>query len=97
MDAASIVILTVPVLVPTLVQMNINLVHFGVVLAISMSIGTLTPPLGTVMYILMEISKIDIEKYVKAITPFLVILIAVLFLIIIFPDLVLWIPKHFMG
>jgi len=93
MDAASIVVLTVPVLVPTLVGLQIDLIHFGVLLAISMSIGTLTPPLGTVMYLLMDISKITIDRYTRAIAPFLALLAVVLLLLVFVPRLVLWIPN----
>jgi TRAP-type C4-dicarboxylate transport system permease large subunit len=94
MDAASIVVLTVPVLVPTLAGLHIDPIHFGVLVAISMSIGTLTPPLGTVMYLLMEISKITIDRYAKAIWPFLVVLITVLLILVLVPKLILWIPEY---
>ena len=94
MDAASIVVLTVPVLVPTLAGLQIDPIHFGVLVAISMSIGTLTPPLGTVMYLLMEISKITIDRYAKAIWPFLLVLIAVLLILVLVPQLILWIPEY---
>ena len=93
MEASSIVVMTLPVLVPTLAAMHIDSVHFGVLVAIAMAIGTLTPPLGLVMFILMEITKISIERYVKALLPFLGVLVAVLFLLVFFPQLVLWIPN----
>jgi len=97
LDAASIVVLTVPILVPTLISLNIDLVHFGVLLAISMSLGTLTPPLGTVMYVLLDISGVTIDRYSRAIAPFLVVLVLVLFLLIFIPRLILWIPNLVLG
>jgi tripartite ATP-independent transporter DctM subunit len=93
MDAASIVVITVPVLVPSLALLHINLVHFGVLTAIAMSLGTLTPPVATVMYILMDISKISIERYTKAILPFLLLLFGVIILLILLPQVVLWLPS----
>jgi C4-dicarboxylate transporter DctM subunit len=93
MEASSIVVMTLPVLVPTLNALHIDLVHFGVLTAIAMAIGTLTPPLGLVMYVLMEVGNISIERYTKAILPYIGILILVLFLLVFVPQLVLWLPN----
>jgi tripartite ATP-independent transporter DctM subunit len=93
MDAASIVVITVPVLVPSLALLHIDLVHFGVLTAIAMSLGTLTPPLATVMYVLMDFTKLSIERYTKAIAPFLLLLFGVLVLLVLLPELVVWLPN----
>jgi tripartite ATP-independent transporter DctM subunit len=93
MEAASIVVMTLPVLIPTIAALHIDPVHFGVLTAIAMAIGTLTPPLGIVMFVLMQVSGLSFQRYVKAILPHLAVLIAVLFFLVFFPQLVLWIPN----
>jgi tripartite ATP-independent transporter DctM subunit len=95
MTASSIILLTVPFLLPTLKFLNIDLVHFGVLSAVCMSIGTITPPLGTVMFVLMEISHISIQDYIKGIWPFFGVLIFVMVLLVFVPQLTLWIPQNF--
>jgi C4-dicarboxylate transporter DctM subunit len=97
MEAAATVIMTVPVVLPLLAKVGIDPVFFGVVVSMCMSIGTLTPPLGIVMYIMCEIGDISVERYTKVILPYLVMLIAVILLMAFFPDIVLFLPNMVMG
>jgi TRAP-type C4-dicarboxylate transport system permease large subunit len=87
----------VPVVLPLLTKVGIDPVFFGVVVSMCMSIGTLTPPLGIVMYIMCEIGGISVERYTKVIMPYLLLLIAVILLMAFMPDLVLYLPNLLMG
>jgi TRAP-type C4-dicarboxylate transport system permease large subunit len=78
---------------PMLAQVGIDPVHFGVVLAVNMSIGTLTPPVGIVMFVICQIADLTVEVYTRATLPFILILIAVLFIVTTFPQIVLFLPR----
>ncbi|HTU01256.1 MAG TPA: TRAP transporter large permease, partial [Candidatus Sulfotelmatobacter sp.] len=95
MEAAAIVIMTIPILMPILAQVGIDPIHFGVVLAVNMSIGTLTPPVGIVMFVICQIADLSVEVYTRATLPFILVLIAVLFVVTTFPQLVLFLPRLF--
>ncbi len=90
---ASLIILT-PVFLPVAEQFGINPVHFGVVMFIALAIGMLTPPLGICLFIACNIAGIQLAQIVKFILTLLGIMIALLFLITYFPDIVLWLPLY---
>jgi tripartite ATP-independent transporter DctM subunit len=90
----SIIILT-PLFMPMLAQYGIDPVHFGIFFIICISIGTLTPPLGTVMYTTCSITKTKVEEFVVASLPFLLLIIAVALLIAFIPGVSLLLPNIF--
>jgi C4-dicarboxylate transporter DctM subunit len=89
---ASLIILT-PILLPLAVKVGIDPIHFGVVMVLNLVIGLITPPLGVCLFIACSIAKITLEQIVKAILPFLIAAIAVLFIVTYIPQLSLWIPQ----
>jgi TRAP-type C4-dicarboxylate transport system permease large subunit len=89
----AIVIMTIPIVMPILAHVGIDPIPFGVVLAVNMSIGTLTPPMGIVMFVICQITELSVEVYTRATLPFILILIAVLFVVTTFPQLVLFLPR----
>jgi len=92
MEAIAIVVMTVPVVLPVMRELGIDPIHFGVILAVNMSIGTITPPLGIVMYVIADIAKISVDQFARAIAPFFLILVAVLLLVTIVPEFVTALP-----
>ena len=92
---ASLIILT-PVLLPLAVKVGVDPIHFGVVMVLNLVIGLITPPLGVCLFIACSIAKITLEQITKAILPFLIAAIAVLFIVTYIPELSLWIPRMFM-
>lgn len=92
-EAIAIITMTVPVLLPVLTGYGIDPVHFGVILALLMSIGTITPPLGIVMFTLCRITGASVPDFVSAIWPWLLSLLAVTLVLIVVPELVLWLPQ----
>ncbi|MEF2559290.1 TRAP transporter large permease subunit, partial [Aurantimonas sp. C2-5-R2] len=95
MEAIAIVTMTIPVVIPVLQSTGIDPVHFGVVLALIMSIGTITPPLGIVMFTLCRISGMAVEEFTGAIWPWLVLLVVITVILILVPQLVLYLPQSF--
>ncbi|MGD8970667.1 MAG: TRAP transporter large permease [Desulfobacterales bacterium] len=92
--SASLIILT-PVFLPVVEKLGIDPVHFGVVMVTALAIGMLTPPLGICLFISCNIAHIQLSEIIRYITPFLVIMIAMLVLITYVPDLVMIIPNTF--
>ena len=92
MEALAVLTITVPFLIPLMASFNINPVHLGVVLVLNLMIGLCTPPVGTSLFICAKVANITIEKMYKAILPFLVPLILVLFLITYIPWFVTFLP-----
>ena len=96
MEAAATVIMTVPVVLPLITSVGIDPIFFGVLVSMCMSIGTLTPPLGIVMFIMCEIGDISIERYTRVIMPYLAVLISVILMMGFFPEIVLYLPNLLM-
>ncbi|TCP99823.1 TRAP transporter large permease [Serpentinicella alkaliphila] len=94
MDLTPALLILGPVLLPVAREVGIDPVFFGVMMVINLGIGLVTPPVGTILYISCGIAKISLERIVKAMMPFLVTQVAILLIIIIFPQLVLWIPNN---
>jgi tripartite ATP-independent transporter DctM subunit len=89
---ASISIL-VPVLMPVILKVGIDPVHFGVVMTLNLMIGLLHPPLGMVLFVLSRIAKLSIERTTMAILPWLLPLLASLIAITMIPEITLWLPR----
>src|SRR5699024_9229842 len=88
----SIVVLT-PLFMPAIQQFDIDPVHFGIFFILCVSIGTLTPPLGTIMYVTSSITGAKIEDFVKKSIPFLIILILFTLVVAFIPSFSLWLPS----
>ena len=97
MEAAAIVIMTIPVVLPLIISVGIDPIFFGVLVSMCMSIGTLTPPLGIVAYIVCDIGHISIERFTRVIIPYLIILILVILFTALFPGMVLFLPNLING
>jgi len=89
-------IIFVPILLPTALEIGINPVHFGVIVVFNLMIGLVTPPVGTCLYIACGIAKITIEKLSVAILPFILLMIVTLIFITFCPALVMFLPNLIM-
>ncbi|MDR0656315.1 MAG: TRAP transporter large permease [Treponema sp.] len=92
MEPGAILTLILPVLIPIAQSLNLNLVHFGVMLVLNLMIGQVTPPFGVCLFIVGDVGKVELGRLYRSILPFLVPLIIVLFLITYIPGLVTWLP-----
>jgi TRAP-type C4-dicarboxylate transport system permease large subunit len=93
MEALSVMTITIPFLIPLMSAYSIDPIHLGVVIVLNLMIGLVTPPVGTSLFICARQAGISIERMYKAILPFLIPLIFVLFLITYVPQLVMWLPR----
>lgn len=92
-DGIAALVILVPVLLPLVHALQIDPVHFGVVICINLTLGLLTPPVGTGLFIVSSMADIKFERLVKAVFPFIFVSIFVLLIITYIPDLVLVIPR----
>ncbi|KXS48692.1 MULTISPECIES: TRAP transporter large permease [Halanaerobium] len=93
MDLTPAMLILAPILLPVMRQVGIDPVYFGVIMSINLGIGLITPPVGTVLYVATGVADITLEDLVKSILPFLFTLLAVLALLIAFPQIVMFIPN----
>jgi len=92
-EGGAAMVLLAPFLVPAANQLGIDLIHFGIILSINLTIAGFTPPFGTMMFVTTSISGVKIESYMKESIPFIVVLIGMLYLFVYVPDLVLILPR----
>lgn len=93
MEGISVLLILIPVLLPLLNSLGINLMHFGVVMELNLNIGLITPPLGVCAYVAADIADVPFEDVVKKLVPFISVLVLVLFLITYIPQLTLMLPQ----
>ncbi|WP_426232838.1 TRAP transporter large permease [Pararhizobium sp. DWP3-4] len=89
MDMTPTILIMTPVLMPVIKQAGIDPVYFGVLFIINNSIGLITPPVGTVLNVICGVSKLSMEDLMKGVMPFLIAELIVLFLLVLFPQLVM--------
>jgi tripartite ATP-independent transporter DctM subunit len=94
METLAIMIILVPILIPLLNELQINLVHFGIVLLVNLVIGQITPPVGVLMFVASSVSKTHLGLIVKEIGPFVLALIGALMLLTYVPQLSIWLPQY---
>lgn len=93
LDGIAALIILIPVLMPLVVAFGIDPIHFGVIICINLTIGLLTPPVGTGLFVVSSIADVKIERLIKATTPFLIMGILILMVITYWADAVLFIPR----
>ena len=96
-DVSPAILLLTPVLLPAAVSVGISGVHFGVVMVCGLAVGACTPPVGNCLNVCAAIARLGIGQIFLGAAPFLLANVAVLFLICLFPGLVLWIPSLFFA
>lgn len=95
MDMAPIILIATPILLPIAKSIGIDPIQFGIILILNCGIGLLTPPVGTVLFIGSAVSKVPMERLVKATFPFYICMIITLLLITFIPEISLWLPNLF--
>ena len=95
LDATTIILVIVPLFIPTCEVLGIDLVHFGVLVVVNSMIGLITPPYGILLFVINAVTDIPLREIISEIWAFLVILIVALLIMLLVPDLVLWLPRVF--
>lgn len=97
MEALAAMLILIPILTPVAAQLGIDPIQFGLIFVLNLMIGTITPPVGVVLFVTSKIAGISFESMSRAIVPWLLPLFAVLFAITFWPPLTTFLPKLLMG
>ena len=97
MEGIAAMLILIPILVPVAMKLGIDPIHFGLVFVLNLMIGTVTPPVGVVLYVVSNIARISFERMSRAIVPFLIPLLVVLAAITLWPPLTTWLPSVLIG
>lgn len=94
MDGIAALIILVPIFMPLLPLYDVDPIHFGIILCINLTIGILTPPVGSGLFVASSITRVSIGSLVKSLWPFLIASLIVLLILTYVPQLSLWIPNN---
>jgi tripartite ATP-independent transporter DctM subunit len=92
-EGGAIILIVIPILIPTVQSMGIDLVHFGVVAVVNAMIGLITPPYGLLLFIVSNITNQPVGRVIREVWPFILALFVALGVITFVPDFVLWFPR----
>jgi tripartite ATP-independent transporter DctM subunit len=95
LEGTTILLVIVPVLIPTAQALGIDLVHFGIVVVVNIMLGLITPPYGLLLFIMTRISGSPMKALIGDVMPFLIGLLVALGLFTFVPETVLWLPRLF--
>ena len=95
MDLAPAVTLFTPILLPVVMQVGIEPVHFGIIMVVNLAIGLFTPPVGVCLFITCGMAKISIADSIRAFIPFFLAMVAILMLITFVPSVAMFLPNLF--
>lgn len=93
MDMAPLILILTPILMPVILGIGVDPVHFGMIMLVNLGIGLITPPVGAVLFVGAAIGKVTIENTVKALLPFYCALFLVLIAVTYIPAISLWLPN----
>ncbi len=95
MDMSPLIVITTPILLPVVMEVGVDPVHFGIIMMLNLGIGLVTPPVGSVLFVSSAVGSLPIEKAVKSIWPFYLALVLALLLVTYIPALSLALPAAF--
>jgi C4-dicarboxylate transporter, DctM subunit len=93
LEGSTIILVVLPVLLPTAQALGVDPVHFGIVAVTNIMIGLVTPPYGLLLFMMVKIAEVSLKELVIDVLPFLGVMIVALALITLFPDFVLYLPR----
>jgi tripartite ATP-independent transporter DctM subunit len=93
MDMAPLILICTPILLPVVMKLGVDPVHFGIIMLLNLGIGLLTPPVGSVLFVGCAIGNVKMEDVMRTIWPFYGVMFMVLMLVTFIPALSLWLPS----
>ena len=95
LDATTIILVIIPLFIPTCRELGIDLVYFGVIAVVNCMVGLITPPYGILLFVINAVTRIPLREIIAEIWPFVAVLIVAVMIMILVPDLILWLPRVF--
>lgn len=96
LEAVSIILITLPILLPIIKHLGIDPIHFAIVMTVNMELAMITPPVGLNLFVVSSMAKERLEEVVRGVLPFIAIMIVVLLVLVIWPDISLYLPREVM-
>ena len=96
MDMAPLILITTPIFLPIVTKVGVDPIHFGIIMLMNLGIGLCTPPVGNTLFVGCIVGKMKMEEVVKALWPFYIAMILVLFLVTYVPFFATWLPSLLM-
>lgn len=93
LEGSTIILVILPVLLPTAVALGIDPVHFGVVCVLNIMLGLVTPPYGLLLFMMTKIANVSMRELLTNVAPFLAVMLGALAVVTLWPDFVLWLPR----
>lgn len=93
LEGSTIILIILPVLLPTAVALGIDPVHFGVMAVLNIMIGLVTPPYGLLLFMMMKIADVSFSELMAEVWPYLLVMLGALALVTFWPGMVLWLPR----
>jgi tripartite ATP-independent transporter DctM subunit len=93
LEGSTIILVVLPVLLPTAQALGVDPVHFGIMAVTNIMIGLVTPPYGLLLFMMVKIAEVPLKDLVIDVLPFLAVMLVALALITLFPDFVLYLPR----
>src|SRR3954447_5670868 len=93
MDMAPLILICTPILLPVVMKLGVDPVHFGIIMLLNLGIGLLTPPVGSVLFVGCAVGEVTLQQVMRTIWPFYGVMLAVLMLVTYIPALSLWLPR----
>lgn len=97
LDTSAGVLLLAPIIMPVVSSLGIDVVHFGVIMVIALMIGIITPPFGICLFVVAEVGGVPVRSVTKEAVKYIPAMLITLLLVIIFPQLVTWLPSVLLG
>ncbi|RZS97659.1 TRAP transporter large permease [Cecembia calidifontis] len=95
MDMTPAVLIFTPIFLPVVTALGVDPVHFGIIMILNLCIGLCTPPVGSVLFLGVQVAQMSIQKAVKPLIPFFIAMILGLIVVTLWPGLTLWLPRLF--
>ena len=93
LETPILLLVLVPMLIPTVNELGIDRVHFGVVIVVNIMIGLITPPMGVMLFVINGLTGIPLSAMIRELLPFFIALVISLFILVLVPGVVLWLPE----
>ena len=93
MENIAIITIMTPIFVPVLQAVGFDVMAFGVIMVLSLMIGLLTPPFGMVLFVLAKVSSMQLERVIKACIPYIIPVFIVIILLVLFPQIITFLPS----
>lgn len=96
LEAVSIILITLPILLPIINHLGIDPIHFAIVMTVNMELAMITPPVGLNLFVVSSMAKEPLGEVIRGVLPFIFIMLAMLATFIFFPEISLFLPNTFM-